>query len=94
MPEKYAWRFPDGEVIPFEDELAIYTKLRASDDFVNRISDDEYYRGDWYRNEYNSELESIIEDPDYLLDQSRTGLGTTDSHPGSSRTLSTARSNT
>lgn len=69
MPSKYAWRFPDGEVIPLEDEFAIYTKLRASDDFVNRVSDDEYYRGYWYRNEYNSDLESIIEDPDYLMDR-------------------------
>lgn len=69
MPSKYAWQFPDGEVIPHEDEFAIYTKLRASDDFVNRISRDELYRGEWYRNEYNSELESIIDDPDYLLDR-------------------------
>lgn len=69
MPSKYAWQFPDGEVIPHEDEFAIFTKLRASDDFVNRVSDDEYYRGEWYRNEYNSELESIIDDPEYLLDR-------------------------
>ncbi len=69
MPSKYAWQFPDGEVIPHEDEFAIYTKLRASDDFVDRISRDELYRGEWYRNEYNSEIERIIEDPGYLLDQ-------------------------
>ena len=69
MPSKYAWQFPDGEVIPHEDEFAIFTKLRASDDFVNRISRDELYRGEWYRNEYNSEIESIIDDPDYLLDR-------------------------
>ena len=69
MPSKYAWQFPDGEVIPHEDEFAIYTKLRASDDFVNRISRDELYRGEWYRNEYNSEIECVIEDPGYLLDQ-------------------------
>ncbi len=69
MPSKYAWQFPDGEVIPHEDEFAIFTKLRASDDFVNRISRDELYRGEWYRNEYNSEIERIIEDPGYLLDQ-------------------------
>ena len=69
MPVRFAWQFPDGEVIPHEDEFAIYTKLRASDDFVNRISRDELYRGEWYRNEYNSEIESIIDDPDYLLDR-------------------------
>lgn len=69
MPVRFAWQFPDGEVIPHEDEFAIYTKLRASDDFVNRISRDELYRGEWYRNEYNSEIERIIEDPGFLLDQ-------------------------
>ena len=66
MPSKYAWRFPDGEVIPLEDEFAIYTKLRASDDFVNRVSDDEYHRGYWYTEQYEAEIGRIIEDPESL----------------------------
>ena len=58
---RYGWQFPDGTVIPEDDEYRISNKLSSMDSFRNRLSTDELRFGYWYNDRYNDELEGIVE---------------------------------
>lgn len=67
---RYGWKFPDGSVIPEDDEYRISNKLSSMDSFRQRLSTDELMFGYWYNDRYNDELEGIVENgldnPDWL----------------------------
>ena len=69
---RYGWQFPDGTVIPVDDEHEVKDKLLESDRFLGKLSNDELRGGNLYSEAYNLDLEYLVEDgydnPDYFME--------------------------
>ena len=58
---RYGWKFPDGTVIPEDDEWGIQQKLESMDSFREKLSNDELLKGYWYTDHYYDFVERDID---------------------------------
>ena len=58
---RYGWKFPDGTVIPEDDEWGIEQKLEGMDSFREKLSNDELLKGYWYTDHYYDFVERDID---------------------------------
>lgn len=58
---RYGWEFPDGKVIPEDDEYRLMRKLEGMDSFRETLSDDELKRGYWYTDHYYDSIQRDID---------------------------------